>query len=335
MGAAIRVPVWVGWMFPGGRSLGANPLYIRLTGQGFAGGGGAPRFGRWEPPEVSSPGAWSTIGLLPILLVAAPSLYGLRSAPAAPTFRAELIHAFQGLTDIAYILGVTLLFARATDCEVAARVRGFLGRGLRDPRTEALLLTSLRPDDCERALFAGLWQRQVVSLASRFGILVACIAPVVAVWAVVLRALGPNSPLPPGASPEAILGEVLRFAPPVLLAAWLELCAIASLNLAVALRFARAPEARRWTTRAAEAGFAGLVFGAAHLPGAVAYYLWTAARIGAGLPLESSQFGLMDTGGMIAFAVPSAACGLLLARFVLRRNAGGVGRVIEGIYAAR
>lgn len=343
--ANMKPPPWALWLFPNARGIETNPLYLRVTGQGYAPEGAISWRRFWIPPELAAFEFCMVrqFGLLPFALIASPLLFMASPPSHWPAWGRAALLALQGLTELAYALGVIALFSRSTDIDGSVMIRNVARRGARLPWSEALHLTAMPPIELERALCAGLWQRETLSLAFRFMMFVVAFAPVCWVYAFLFRQLAPAGwiSLPPPNG--ALLGKMFLVGAPLLLAAWLEITLLSALKLASAMRGAdvgadgadvggaSAIAGARLGARTALAylsglAFSGALFAAAHVVGLGVYVAWTALRMRTGIRVEAFEFGLSDLAGAFMFTLPNMPVGFALARATLRRREGGLAR---------
>ncbi len=268
------------------------------------------------------------LGLLPIALIFSPYLYSPRLSFHAFPFLRDFVTTGRGLTDVAYVLGVLLLYARTVEMEGSSLMRNFLRNGATEPWGCHLYLSGLKPVECDRALFAGLWQREVRSLGVRFAFLLLIIGPIAYSWAVGISSLGSFAPFPCAPPTLHTTLGVFRFGVVVCGAAWIELAMISALNLALELReAARVMAPRKLGIPLGVPNFLvrPAVLIVAHLPGLFVYHLRTLYLIHAGYPTEAFSFGLSDMVGMYLFILANVPLVFYLARRLLERYEGNVG----------
>ncbi|MBI1784437.1 hypothetical protein HYR69_04770, partial [Candidatus Sumerlaeota bacterium] len=313
----LTIPSYVTLLFPEPAGLEQNPLYLRITSQAFNSRSRRNRLMWWLPPELTrAPGKFiNQLGILPFLLILSPYLFLIRGSMVGLPPGSYLLTTVRGLTDLTYVLGAVLLYTRAIEGESSSLVGNFLHNGIRDRWGEALYLTGLRPVDYERALFAGIWQREISSLLARFLFLLCVIGPVACVWAFVFQYINPFYPMRAQGPSLYTAYRITSFALPICLAAFIEFSLISALNLALSLRDASLSAEKNLLRRILR--IPGPFFGAAsfivvHLPGLAAYFLWTVFLMRSGFRLEATEFGISDMRGLFILILPNVPFALII-----------------------
>lgn len=320
--------VWGRLLYSTAPGLDQNPVYLRVSARAY----GAPRGWQsllWIPPEMSRAAGRliSQIGFLPILLLLAPNIFLTYDRPYLSGYSIYASHAMRGLADVAYIFGALLLYARAVEGESSALVRNFFRNGAAEGWGEALRLTSLGPLDYERGLFVGILQREARSLLLRLTFLTIVIAPVVFLWTMLFQVYNPFFPMTPNDPSFAVASRMIRFTGLIGLAAFAQFMIISAINLTLMLRAAsmRSRNPRR-AYRIPQTLFTACVFVVAHLPGIVAYLLWTMNSLHNGRQMESANFGLSDVRGLYIFVLANIPLAWIIIRALLRRYEGEIGK---------
>lgn len=319
--------VWGRLLYSTAPELDQNPVYLRVSARAF----GAPRGWQsllWLPPEMARAAGRliSQIGILPILLLLAPNIFLSHDRPYMTGYTIYASHALRGLADVAYIFGALLLYARAVEGESSALVRNFFRNGASEGWGEALRLTPLGPVDYERGLFVGILQREARSLFLRLTFLTAVIAPVVFLWTMIFRVYNPFFPMQPDDPSMFVALRMIRFTASIGFAAFIQLILVSAINLALMLRAASMRARRERRRRVPQVLFSACVFFTAHLPGTVAYLLWTMNSLHNGRRMESANFGLSDIRGLYIFVLANIPLAWVLIRALLRRYEGEIGK---------
>ncbi|MBI3737106.1 hypothetical protein HY256_11415 [Candidatus Sumerlaeota bacterium] len=330
------VPDWLYDLFPALKRLEANPLYIRLSGQGL--GPKRNRFLGRLPQEIAllrGPMHWR-VGYLPAVLIGFPLLLAWQGGMLDFFIGmfAELIGQMfsdprgwgnttrlsaWSLSLFSFWTGLALLCSRAFVGQGGMVIRNFVRRGVTEPWGEALYMSPLSPMEYGHAFFAGLLQREFRSHV---------------LWTMLIGlamlATAFFSLFSTGSSGHPIEVALTIFAMLTVTgcAVLIELFFLSALNIGNGLLKAELSTYanRGFAVEIIQTFHAGMIFVLAHLPGLVVFSIFSLLSV-LFLNFGSAPlvFGLGFTLGLFAFVLPNAALGISITRDYLESCEKSVG----------